>query len=105
MSLAPSSQRARTSGEWLGNIVLGLPLGVVVVDRRYDIQAINSAALRLLGIYTAAQGEDLIHLTQSLPRDALREVIDTAFQRAPGFAAARETGDAARAAIIALKVW
>lgn len=46
----PSAQRARTSGEWLGNIVLDLPLGVVVVDRRYDIQAINSAAPRLLGI-------------------------------------------------------
>lgn len=73
-----NSERARTSGEWLGALLLGLPVGVVVVDRRYDIQAINSIALRLLGIYTAAQGEDLIHLTQTVPRDALRSVIDAA---------------------------
>jgi two-component system CheB/CheR fusion protein len=80
---APAAQRARTTGEWLGDVVLSLPIGVVVVDRRYDIQAINVSALRLLGIYTAAQGEDLIHLTQTVPSTALREVIDAAFQGRP----------------------
>ncbi|HST87377.1 MAG TPA: chemotaxis protein CheB [Ktedonobacterales bacterium] len=77
---AAPPERARTTGEWLGNLILSLPIGVVVVDRRYDIQAINGAALRLLGIYTVAHGEDLIHLTRSVPADALRTVIDTAFQ-------------------------
>lgn len=76
-----NANRARSAGEWLGNLVLSLPLGVVVVDRRYDIQEINGVALRQLGIYSAALGEDLIHLTQSVPGDALRTVIDAAFQR------------------------
>ncbi|HEU5438397.1 MAG TPA: CheR family methyltransferase, partial [Ktedonobacterales bacterium] len=65
--------------EWLGSLVRGLPLGVVVVDRHYDIQAINGIALRLFGIYTAPLGEDLIHLTQSVPTTALRAAIDVAF--------------------------
>src|SRR5262249_57966656 len=71
MQPARAAERARTTSEWLSNVILGIPLGVVVVDRRYDVQTINSAALRLLGIYKAAQGEDLIHLTRSIPGDAL----------------------------------
>ena len=37
---------------------------MVVVDQQYDIQIINPAAIRLLGIYTAAIGKDLIHLVR-----------------------------------------
>lgn len=77
-----TSERARTTNEWLGNVMLGLHVGIVVVDRRYDIQTINSVALRMLGIYTAAQGEDLIHLVRTIPGDSLRVAIDAAFQSA-----------------------
>jgi two-component system CheB/CheR fusion protein len=52
----------------------------VVVDRRYDIQMINSAARRLFGIHTAALGEDFIHLTQTVPSAPLRAAIDAAFR-------------------------
>jgi two-component system CheB/CheR fusion protein len=64
------------------DILSQLPVGVVVVDRHYDIQAINSAAERLLSIYTAALWEDLIHLVQSVPAAPLRAAIDAAFDRA-----------------------
>ena len=57
-----------------------IPLGVVVVDRRYDILTINRAARLLLGVYHEVIGEDLIHLAQSLPGPLLRAAIDAAFR-------------------------
>jgi two-component system CheB/CheR fusion protein len=60
-----------------------LSVGVVVIDRAYDIRAINIAARQLLDIRGAGIGEDLIHqvgLTMSGP---LRSVIDTAFRGEP----------------------
>ncbi len=65
--------------ERLGNLILETGAGVVVVDRAYDIQIINAAAIRLLGIFTAAVGKDLIHLSQTIPTAALRAAIDAAF--------------------------
>jgi two-component system CheB/CheR fusion protein len=73
-------QRTRTNSERLGDLVLDLPAGVAVVDRNYDVQFINRAALRLLGIYRATIGNDLIHLTTSIPTAGLRAAIDTTFQ-------------------------
>lgn len=84
--------RGRSSDEWLGSVLLGLPIGVVVVDRHYDIQAINPIALRLLGIYTVPLGEDLIHLTQSIPSEDLRTPIDAAFQGKPTLEPGTEEG-------------
>jgi two-component system, chemotaxis family, CheB/CheR fusion protein len=75
-------RRARTASEQLGELVLELPIGVVVVDRHYDIRAINAAAHRLLGIFRPAVGEDLIHLAEGLPSSALRGAIDAAFRKA-----------------------
>jgi two-component system CheB/CheR fusion protein len=57
-----------------------LPEGVIVVDRRYDIQSINSAARRMLAIHSSAIGEDFIHLAQNLPTTALRAAVDAAFR-------------------------
>jgi two-component system CheB/CheR fusion protein len=93
----PSPGSVRGASEWLGNLVMGLPLGVAVIDRHYDIQAINAIALRLFGIYVAPLGEDLIHLTQSIPTTAMRAAIDTAFRemRTPEAGEAREAGPAA----------
>ncbi|MEI6046797.1 MAG: CheR family methyltransferase, partial [Chloroflexota bacterium] len=48
-------QQARVARE---DLLLKLPVGVVVVNQRFDIQEINNAARRLLGIHTPAIGED-----------------------------------------------
>ena len=60
--------------------LLKLPVGMVVVDRRYDIRAINSIARRLLAIYSAALGDDLIHIAPGVPHRLLREAIDRTFR-------------------------
>jgi two-component system CheB/CheR fusion protein len=72
--------QARTAMEKLGNLVFNLPIGVVVVDRRYDIQIINSLAHQLLEIHRSAIGEDLLHLAEQLPTKALRSIIDMALR-------------------------
>lgn len=72
---------ARNTRERLGLVVLGLPVGVVVVDRHYDIQIINATAMRLLDIFVDPIGEDLIHLARSIPSVALQRAIDAAFRR------------------------
>ena len=64
------------------DLLAEIPWGVVVVDRRYDIQSINRAARHLLGIYRKAVGEDLIHLAPNAPAAPLRAAIDTAFRDA-----------------------
>jgi two-component system CheB/CheR fusion protein len=71
------SQLVRTTDESLLN---QLPVGVIVVDRRYHIQAINTAARQLLFIRGAAIGEDLLHLMQEVPYTEVREAIDAAFR-------------------------
>src|SRR5665811_415763 len=53
-----------------------LPVGLAVIDRRYDIQVINAAARSWLGIHSLAIGEDFIHLAESIPSTALRGAID-----------------------------
>jgi two-component system CheB/CheR fusion protein len=57
-----------------------LPVGVVVVDRHYDIQAINPAARRVFSIHNLALGEDLVHLAQAVPSTPLRSALDAAFR-------------------------
>lgn len=64
-------------------LLLRLPVGVAVVDRRYDIQRINEAGRRLLGISEAALGEDLTHLVRGLTvqgQHDLRAAIDAALR-------------------------
>lgn len=58
------------------NLLLNLPLGVVLVDARYDILEINSAARRLLFIHQPAIGEDFVHLAQNLSSREMRAAID-----------------------------
>src|SRR5579884_1270723 len=52
-----------------------LPVGVVVVDRHYDIITINNSARRLLGIHDLALGEDLIHSLRTVQPTPLRQAI------------------------------
>lgn len=74
--VAPTSERAES-------ILLRMPVGVVVIDRRYDIQTINVAARRLLGIHSEAIGTDLIHGVQYVPLLPLRNAVDAAFRGEP----------------------
>jgi len=73
----------QTSGERAERLMLDLPVGIVVIDRRYDVQAINAMARQLLGIHTTAVGDDIVHLTQRLAPDRLREGIDRALRGHP----------------------
>ncbi|MEA2639737.1 MAG: two-component system, chemotaxis family, CheB/CheR fusion protein [Chloroflexota bacterium] len=61
------------------SLLMRLPIGVVVVDRHYDIQIINGAARRMLGIHGTAIGEDLVHMARSVPPGELRRAIDAAY--------------------------
>ena len=67
--------------ERLGRIVMEARVGAVVVDQRYDIQIINVEAIRLLGIYAPATGQDLLHVTQGIPIAPVRTVLDATFHR------------------------
>lgn len=60
--------------------LLQFPVGLVVVDRHLDIQAINTTARRALGIHGPAVGEDLLHLAQGLPIRQLQTAIERAFR-------------------------
>ena len=74
----PPARRARAGDE---NLVNHLPVGVVVVDRRYDMRTINAAARRLLSIRGAAVGEDLLHaLQEEAPYAEIRNAIDSSFR-------------------------
>jgi two-component system, chemotaxis family, CheB/CheR fusion protein len=70
-------QRSHSTNETL---LLNLPVGVVVVNQQYDIQEINSAARRLLGIYSPAIGQDFVHLAQNLPARELLQAINQAVE-------------------------
>ncbi|MBW3632812.1 MAG: hypothetical protein KY456_07275, partial [Chloroflexi bacterium] len=57
-----------------------LSIGTVTVDRAYHIRTINVSGRRLLGINTAAVGEDLIHRVMPALAGPLRQAIDLALQ-------------------------
>ena len=61
-------------------VLLGLDVGVVVVDPRYDIVRINTAARRLLSIHGTAFDQDFVHLADALPSTAIRNAIDAALR-------------------------
>lgn len=69
-------QRLHTFGE---TTLLQAPVGLVLVNRHFDIQAINAAARRMLSIHGPAVGEDLIHLAQNLPVRQLQSSLEAAF--------------------------
>ncbi|HEU0165114.1 MAG TPA: CheR family methyltransferase [Thermomicrobiales bacterium] len=72
----PGRSRATWQSE---NLLLDLPVGVIVVDRHYDLQFINGVARRLLGIHAAAVEQDLVLLVQHFDAVAVRRAIDAVF--------------------------
>ena len=71
-------QAAAESTEAAESLLLDQGLGIVVVDARYYITRINTAARRLLGIHGLAFDQDFIHLAVSLPSTKVRAAIDAA---------------------------
>ncbi|HEY1976862.1 MAG TPA: CheR family methyltransferase [Candidatus Baltobacteraceae bacterium] len=65
----------------LGAFLFESYIGIVVVDRHYDIVTINQAARTLLGVAGQGIGDDLIHIAQ-LPGLELKAQLDTAFRGA-----------------------
>ncbi len=61
-------------------ILLGLDIGVIVVDSHYDIIRINTAARRVLGIHGTAFDQDFVHLADALPSTQIRNAIDSALK-------------------------
>jgi two-component system, chemotaxis family, CheB/CheR fusion protein len=61
-------------------ILLGLDIGVIVVDPHYDIVRINTSARRVLGIHGTAFDQDFVHLADTLPSTQIRNAIDSALK-------------------------
>ena len=68
-----------SSNEYIGSLLIQSSVGVIVVDRQYDIQSINLAGQQLLGIFRSALGEDIIHLLMTEIAQPLRAAIDATF--------------------------
>ena len=68
---------SRTPGR-IEQLVLDLPVGIVVINREFDIQAINATARRLLGIHTPAIGEDVVHLAYRSLGTSLTDAVNGA---------------------------
>jgi two-component system CheB/CheR fusion protein len=79
---APSREAIKPGalGDRAEQLVLRLPVGVVVVDRDYDVQIINGAARRQLGVHGQAIGEDLIHLLEPAIGGRVKSAIDGTFR-------------------------
>jgi two-component system CheB/CheR fusion protein len=71
-------QAASDSTAAAESLLLEVGLGIVVVDARYYIRRINTAARRLLGIHGLAFDQDFVHLAESLPSTTVRAAIDDA---------------------------
>jgi two-component system CheB/CheR fusion protein len=71
-------RREAESSATADGLLLNLAVGVVVVDPRYYILRINSAARQMLGIHGTAFDQDFIHLAEVLPPSAIRLAIDSA---------------------------
>ena len=71
-------RREAESSESADGLLLDLTVGIVVLDARYYILRINSAARKLLGIHGTAFDQDFIHLAEVLPPSAIRAAIDGA---------------------------
>jgi len=72
------AQRVDESSATADRLLLSLTVGIVVVDPRYYIMRINSAARKMLGIHGTAFEQDFIHLAEVLPPSAIRVAIDSA---------------------------
>jgi two-component system, chemotaxis family, CheB/CheR fusion protein len=66
--------------ERLGSFLFDSEIGVLAVDRNYDIQTVNQAARQMLGIRGQGVGEDLIHLIAGTPSQEMKSALDDTFR-------------------------
>ena len=71
-------RRVAESSASADSLLLNLTVGVVIVDPRYYILRINSAARQMLGIHGTAFDQDFVHLAEVLPSGTIRAAIDSA---------------------------
>ncbi|HEX6293265.1 MAG TPA: CheR family methyltransferase, partial [Herpetosiphonaceae bacterium] len=57
-----------------------LPIGVVVIDRSYQVITVNSAARRLLALRDVGKEQDFLHAVRGIPYTQVRSAIDTVFR-------------------------
>jgi two-component system CheB/CheR fusion protein len=81
--------------ERLGAVLFESDIGIVLVDRNYDIQTINQAARQMLGIHGQGVGEDLIHMAGGLPSNELKAAVDDALRGGKAEPREVEVSDAA----------
>jgi len=80
-ALVPAPRpRARAQDDRADRLIVGLPIGVVIVDREYDVVQMNSQARRLLELHGGPATGDFVHLATTLPPAQLRAVIDAALR-------------------------
>jgi two-component system CheB/CheR fusion protein len=72
------ARRIAESSASADSLLLDLTVGIIVVDQRYYILRINSAARQMLGIHGTAYDQDFIHLAEALPPSTIRAAIDSA---------------------------
>jgi two-component system CheB/CheR fusion protein len=84
--ISPSGSGARgtesrlSASETFGSFLANSPVGIAIVDRRYDIVGMNVSARAMLEIHGVGIGEDIVHLARGLDGNDLRELIDAAFR-------------------------
>jgi two-component system, chemotaxis family, CheB/CheR fusion protein len=79
--VAGRSIEARPSYTGLvGTFIFNSEIGIVIVDRRYDVVSINAAGRTMLNVHGVGIGEDLIHLVRNIETNALRDMIDAALR-------------------------
>ncbi len=77
----PSTRDNRlTINEKLGAFLTGSSIGVILVDRHYDILSINASARQMFSLRGVAVGDDLVHLVPPDASALVRTVLDSALR-------------------------
>ena len=77
----PNARETRiTINEKLGAFLTNSAIGVILVDRRYDILAINATARAMFNIHGVAIGDDLVHLMTPESATHVRSLLDAALR-------------------------
>jgi two-component system CheB/CheR fusion protein len=61
-------------------LLRALPIGLVVIDRAYQVLTANGIARRWLGMRTTPDEVDFFHIIPSLPSNTVRNALETAFR-------------------------
>jgi two-component system CheB/CheR fusion protein len=68
-----------TQIERVAQLLLDSPIGLAVIDRRYDVVVINQTARTFLNVHGSGVGEDLLHSASGIASDELRAMVDAVF--------------------------